>query len=89
MSYAYVLYSDYIFRFDSEHMMFRKSYTPIEFFRDLPGHHKNGDPFTMDEMLMHSKTGIKRLQDHIGYSIGKIIMIDLKNFINYLKRREV
>lgn len=39
----------------ANHMMFRKNYTPIDFFRELPGHHKNGDPFDMDEMFMNSK----------------------------------
>jgi len=35
--------------------MFRKNSTPIKFFRELPGHHKNGVPFTFDEMMQHSK----------------------------------
>lgn len=50
MSYAYVFYDNYIFRFDPEHMMFRKKTMPIDSFMDLPGHHKNGDPFTFNEM---------------------------------------
>ena len=54
MKYAYVLYDDYIFRFDPNIMMFRKNNTPIKFFRELPGCHKNGDPFSLDEMMQHS-----------------------------------
>ena len=55
MSYAYVFYADHVFRFDANHMMFRKNSTPIKFFRELPGHHKNGYPFSFDEMMQHSK----------------------------------
>lgn len=54
MKYAYVLYADYIFRFDPNRMMFRKNNTSIKFFRELPGYHKNGDPFSLDEMMQHS-----------------------------------
>lgn len=72
MSYAYVFYADYIFRFNKYHMMFRKKYTPIDFFRELPGHHKNGDPFTIDEMLQHSKNFNKAVdQSYWGFYLSK------------------
>ena len=54
MKYAYILYDNYIFRFNPNKMMFRKNSAPIKFFRELPGCHKNGDPLSLDEMLQHS-----------------------------------
>jgi len=72
MSYAYVFYADYIFRFNKYHMMFRKNYTPIDFFRELPGHHKNGDPFDMDEMFMNSKNWNQMTaQSYWGFYLSK------------------
>lgn len=58
MKYAYVFYDKFIFRFEPDRMTYRMIYLIGKYnklYRELPGHHKNGDPFTLDEMLEHSK----------------------------------
>lgn len=58
MKYAYVFYDKFIFRFEPDRMTYRMIYLIGKYnklYKELPGHHKNGDPFSLDEMLKHSK----------------------------------